>query len=299
MEGIKIKDLNGYRERMTKTLTRAEKLFFLDHIDMYTYSTIIDFGGADGALIHELQRYYPDLAKECHFIIVDNNPQMINAYDLKSCTRVFSLEEAKKYITCKQETLFICSSVLHECSSETLDTVTQFCEHYVRTLVMRDMAYVEPSERSYEDIPLSETEFESFKAYQIIKSNEDLYKKFLEMLPYCHTWEQGPTEALTHFILKYEYTANWDSELKENYFSNNIIQLFMRLRDNGWLSLYTKNYVLPYKGEQAAQVFKFYCMPVTHMQVVLERPSYKNDYKISGIDLATGTDMTAFGNVIK
>lgn len=266
-------NIKCYTERMTKTMTRAEKLFFLDHLDLHTYDLIIDFGGADGTLIYEIQKNCPDL--DCGFSIIDNNPQMKDSYKLRNCTRFTSLHELessiKEDILASIDILFICNSVLHEVDNETLNDIFEFCKKYVRTVVMRDMAYTDQREYLFRTLIEQDFEYYSNETYSIIKNNEELYNRFVECIPYFSEWKHDVIKAYTHFILKFEYKENWDTEVKENYFSNNIIKLCNNLIAEKWLNLYSRSYTLPYKYQQAREVFKFRDMPTTHMQIILQK----------------------------
>lgn len=268
-------DIRIYKERMAKSMTRAEKLFFLDHLDLYTYDTIIDFGGANGLLLHELQRKFPLLSVECRFIIVDNNPKMMSDYYVMNCTRVASLDEIGEL---HGRVLLICSSVLHECGLHDIDMLYLFCNEHVSTLVVRDMAYTNLTfwmhDLTEDDFAYS---FAGRKAYERICANEDYRKRFLEMLPYCNEWKQDTLQALTHFILKCDYRENWETEIRENYFSNNATKLSQWLVNmDAWRTLYYRNYALPYKKAQAKEDFDF-DIPNTHIQIILERPEKENE----------------------
>lgn len=266
-----MKNVKIYKERMAKTMTMEEKLFFLSHINLHTYDFIIDFFGANGALIHEIQARFPDL--KAIFIIVDNSPQMETEYELNNCLRCNSLKQVKEWYgkTSMGEVLLICNSVLHEVDDATVEEILDFTKEHVRTVVMRDMAcdFSNTASISYH----LESDFRWCPAYSVICRDVDLHDRFLEFLEYCNEWGTTEKQVMAQFILKYEYVENWDTEVKENYFSNNIIKVSDMLSDNGWYSIYKRDYVLPYKNEQAKKVFNWEYMPNTHRQIILERGS--------------------------
>lgn len=273
-----IKDIDNYKTRMNVTMTLDEKLFFLNHLDLQAYTCIVDFGGADGTLLYHIQQKYPNLTDTCLFVIVDKNPQMEMVNTLKNCIRVETLDDICPRITKERyKVLFICSSVLHECTSDDMTDVALFCHWYADTIVMRDMAYT--SESGYSKVSLSEQDFSSMAAYQTITRDRKLHKQFKEMLKYINEWHQDVYKALTHFILKCEYTTNWDSEIKENYFNNNIVWLSAMLEDEGYERVYKRLYTLPYKAKQASVEFKF-GLPKTHMQVILRKPRPCNENEL-------------------
>ena len=72
-------DLNGYLERMSKSII-PEKLFFLNKINWNEIKWIADIGNADGELLlvlyEKLSKEYPDIV----FVGIDNNPLMLEKY---------------------------------------------------------------------------------------------------------------------------------------------------------------------------------------------------------------------------
>lgn len=269
MEGVEIKDVAMYIERMAKTMTRTEKLFFMDQIDLHTYSTIIDFGGSDGTLIYEIQKQYPEIVDDVLFVVVDNSPQMTTRYPLKNYVRVNSIDELYMDFLKGEDVLLICNSVLHECSEKVVEDLFKFCKQCVRTLVMRDMNYESrvcshPNPRTYED-------FVGFAAYdEVISADSGMLARFSDHVSHSLAWDHDADEILTHFIMKYEYVPNWYGEVQENYFSGNIKKLADKLEEAGWFLLYKRSYALPYKMQQAKKRFK-YDLPNTHLQVILEK----------------------------
>lgn len=258
-----MKNIEVYKERMDVTMTEEEKLFFVRHVDFSTVGTIIDFGGANGSLLWQLCKLQPDLQHVEKFI-VDNNPQMITEYPLENTKRVGDIFDIKQMQPGK--VLVIFSSVLHECSRLLTYQLTSFCLHFADIVVIRDMCYHggnHPERKS----------FEEFEAYEVIKNNPEWLRLFNELkISSQQFWMQSIEETLTHFILKYTYTENAESEAKENYFCNNAAALAKLLIDKGWEYLYQRNYPLPYKAKQAAEVFNWPDLPDTHTQRILVRP---------------------------
>lgn len=256
-----MEDIDKYYLQMRYTMNMKEKLFFLDYIDVYNYDTIIDFGGADGFLLKRLQMKFSLLPSQCKFIIVDNNSQIKTNFMLFNFERVSSLDEITDL---SGKILFICSSVLHECSWEDVCKISFFCEKYVQTIVMRDMAY--QKERF-----LPKKDDNTKRALEAISSNPDYADRFQEVANYCKQWGASTREAVTQFILKCDYKENWEKEVKENYFSNNVINLQSLLCIfDGFKTVYKCGYPLPYKKEQAEKEFDFY-LPNTHIKLILEK----------------------------
>lgn len=260
-----MKNIKVYKERMDVCMTEDEKLFFVNYIDFNEIDTIVDFGGANGSLLWHLTQLRPETTKTKK-VIVDNNPQMQTEYPLENVIRIRDIFEFKPD-TLKGKVLFIFSSVLHECSRLLTYQLMMFCTLYAHAVVVRDMCYTKEAE--------DKQKFEDFPAYEVIRANSKLSALFDEhRLIAQQVWMQSPEEVLTHFILKYTYLENKETEFKENYFSNNADYLTEMLgMDCDWEYRYKRDYTLPYKAKQAAEVFNWLNMPFTHTQRVLVKKS--------------------------
>ena len=207
--------------------------------------------------------------------LIDNNPQMETAYEIPNCRRFISMDEAGAFInenSWPTKILMICSSVLHECSSEIADAVAEFCKQFVQTLVMRDMSYSTDMFITRE-LPVTEDELAADpylqQPYSIIALSAD-YERFKEHLQKCNEWHLRPEAIIAMWVLKCDYRENWANEVSENYFNNNIIRVARGLCAAGWLMQYNRGYALPYKASQAHFEFK-YSLPDTHRQIILTR----------------------------
>ena len=265
-----MRDLKTYVNRMALSMTKEEKLFFVDKIDLYSYNAIVDFGGAEGLLLHEVQKLYPDLAEGRDFYVVDNNPQMKDVYKVENCVRVSYLEDLKPLIM-GGRVLLILSSVLHEVTDEVFEQIYQFCQKFVSTVVIRDMMYQGESVGNPWNLRRDLAIARTGGIYQIIQESPEYAKKLEEMIPYCEQWGYDWKETLTLFVLKCDYTENWETEVKENYFCGNCFKLARKLGlSKKWWTPYDKYYVLPYMKAKAGDLFNF-ALPKTHMQVIMER----------------------------
>lgn len=50
-------DIKGYIERLDKSMTRKEKLFFFNKVKLASYDFIVDFGCANGRLLYEVDKH--------------------------------------------------------------------------------------------------------------------------------------------------------------------------------------------------------------------------------------------------
>lgn len=259
-----IRNLRVYNKRLAKTMTREEKLFFLDKIDLSTYDTIIDFGGADGALLYAVQRECPEVAEKCRFVIVDNNPEMATAYPLKNCERISGLDEVDA--DCGK-VLLILSSVLHEMERPSIYELAVFCHERVQTVVMRDMGNADlyaPDKNLLYTCP--KPWYELSRTWR--KSD---IERFRQMVAFNGViGGQNLMTLITHYILKCDYTENWEREFDEDYLNNNIFYMAENLSRRGWRKVYEREYVLPYKARQAKRRFHI-DLPNTHVQMIWDR----------------------------
>lgn len=276
-----MKNVEIYKKRMERTMIRSEKLFFLDHIDLRAYDIIVDFGGANGAMIHAIQN---ELIKEQlrlpyqKYVIVDNSSQMQTDYTLHSTYRYQSLADFERSFNAhkifngedlcngpldEKVILFICSSVLHECDVNTVNEITEFCDRYVQTLVMRDMCYSKRADMTQEEYQLINTRL---KELGLLERFNDLREH------HPANNEVDAVRELIHFILKFEYVENWETEVLEDYFSNHIEHLKQNLLKKSWGEMYSRYYALPYKDMQARKIFGLrHGLPPTHAQIILEK----------------------------
>ena len=262
-----IRNRKIYNRRMAKTMTHEEKLFFLDHLDLTAYDTIIDFGGADGALLHAVQMECPEAAEKCRFIIVDADPEMVTAYPLKNCERVSNLEGIGADYG---KILLVLSSVLHEMRRETVYALSEFCRDHVQTVAMRDMGnYI----HYLHNLDNQGCGFVFWLLYSknfikpMFRWRKTDIRRFSEMM------DTRPIEfslGVVQYILKCDYKENWEKECAEDYFNNNIFCLADKLKEYGWEKLYDQKYTLPYKAKQAKRRFHI-DLPNTHVQMIWNR----------------------------
>lgn len=255
-----MKNIAIYKERMAYTMTRQEKLFFLDEVNLQNYDYIIDFGGANGRLIFEVQRNV-DFADTTKFFIVDKNPEMESEYPLKNCQYVRSLDELQQHKLYGRVAI-IFSSVLHECSDSDVDEIANFCQEKCNLVIARDMFFECEDKESFE-------QYENTPVLNKIRSNPIWQRMFEDI----KAKGKSAKETIYEFFLKYEYVENWVTEVCEDYFSNGIEKLKNKL--NGWKTLVDFNYILPYKLQKVKEDFGVNLTNTTHKELILKKDSLK------------------------
>lgn len=257
-----MKDCVGYLERLDKSMNEKEKLFFISKINIHDYDCIVDFGGANGSLLAILQNKYGYKGK-C--VLVEKNTQFTTVAEYKGdiCR---SVSKARLAIDKCRKILLILSSVLHEITIEhTLRSVISLAEE-CHTVVARDM-YFSP--------------FAPVKTFVLKEHWEKIVQRaeengYSEIIPYRQPsgsgeWVIAHLAGLCELLLKIDYVENRDTEIKEEYFCNNISEVLERLLLRGYTASYVQEYCLPYIQEKVRQQFGHILFYPTHMKWIVSR----------------------------
>ena len=232
------KHLETYIEGVHKTL--ANKLFFTSILDknFFNNKIVIDFGCGDGSVL----KYIDSTNPESILVAIDINPNMINLVreNCPSAVTFPSLKAASSWIKTFQKTLkermevvCIATSVLHEIGEEQ-QAFYAFCKENVDYLIVRDMC-VTPREDGF-IVPLM--------AKLVANAHPKYFSDFISRYGFIK-------QALIHFLLKYTYVENWDTEIKENYLSVNW-DLIDSLKAE---SIYDVKYVQEWRKQQVQKDF--------------------------------------------
>lgn len=229
-----MKNYEGYLKGMEKSM--QEKLFFLEYLDLNDYDLIVDFGCAGGDLIERIKA----ITKTTTPIIgIERDSYMQEILNQRGITWKPKLDNFGNLKNKKVLILF--SSVLHEVGSE-FGSIAEWLYKVKPTVVIRDMT--PPVDR-----PLTRAEL------KISTFNKPRYE---------YVWGQIKTTwNLYHYLLKYTYVDNWDSEVLENYFSVPWEWFFI----NGTTE-YRRDYILEYKKEQIKRDFGYTLVEPTHRQLI-------------------------------
>ena len=251
-------DLAAYHDSMAKSMT--DKAWFLNEIDWNEYRgkklIFVDIGCADGTMGRYLMTHFmsPNSFHGVYNVDTDvyyygfDLPEIISDKTEEFGGRIH-FAPMSKLMDClvkdiEQEQIHfivIMSSVLHEiCSNpidrgELIDLRQLIKSEYCDYLAIRDMCYNGPDHA----VPIR-TLISMYK-----NCDNDVYKcEFTGALKETDRFQYKP---LAKFLLTYQYTENFDTEMSEDYFSNWHDYITEILPDaNSYTVLYCKNYLLPY-----------------------------------------------------
>lgn len=258
-----IENYETYNTEMSKVM--FDKLFFLSKVDADIF---VDFGCADGAMIHNMSKMFP----EHIYIGYDTDESMIeisnknNAHAFTEFTNSWLsiLNQIKTYqyqIGRKAKTCLILSSVIHEIYSyEDKHGIEVFWDRVFNSgfdyVVIRDMGIDHNiKHESYVDISNLKDKFDQ-----------------KQLADFETIW--GPVENrhnLMHFLLKYRYTANWEREVRENYFSYNINSVWIKAIDAGYKQTHFDHFSVPFIRRQIQNDFDWIMNEPTHYKMILEK----------------------------
>lgn len=252
-----IHNYSAYTEGMKKSL--LDKIFFMDKIEA---RVIVDYGCADGTLIHFLSTLFPELK----YIGYDIDEKML-ARAREKCGAdeqrfVFTSDWERVETEAKSgSSAIILSSVIHEVYAygtrrdvdDMWDRVFYGSFDYI---VVRDMI---PSISMDKKSDINDVK-------QLLRKADPRQLRDFEQ-----TW--GSIEQhknLVHFLLKYRYTDNWDREVKENYFPLNREELISSIPDNYQIAFH-EHFVLPFLKKTVERDYSIFLKDATHLKLVLER----------------------------
>lgn len=254
-------DYNIYTTEMSKSVW--DKAFFMDKVP--GTKCIIDFGCADGAMIHFLAPLFPDII----FVGYDINEQLIKKARMDkpfyaNVTYFTDINDIINYIlTINISSRELCinfSSVLHEVFSSTGGTeiikrlVNELEPQYI---TIRDM-YCD------EHIPFA-SESQYLKVWGPLPADKTI--EFENKFGHINDWHD-----ITHFLMKLQWVDNgWENEMEENYYSWNIHNLLDFL-DDKYIPSFDCRYQLPYLSEKWKKEYDWYNPDMhTHAQFILRR----------------------------
>ena len=251
----KIADYGMYTELMTRGF--YDKLFFVDKL-FGDWHKLIDYGCADGTLTRMIKGVFPDKS----IMGYDRDPTMVEEAREKhgsaGVTFTASLGEARG------DVLYL-SSIIHEvysyCSDEQID---EFWDYVFRTdfkqIVVRDMVFDEDIER---DSDINSVR----KIYNWC--HQESFHKYLKEFE-CINGKITNFKNLLHFLLKHEYVANWNREVRENYLPLSV-QTFYNLIPACFRVDYVESYTLPYLKHLWEKKFGLFIDEKIHSKFIIRR----------------------------
>lgn len=253
-------DLNGYVKRMGYAL--EEKMFFKNLIDLNEYDLIVDFGCATGDLVRRIKSG----GYRGSIVGYDLSEEMIELAKKQgqSSRTLFttSIEQVELLLLGSVKTAVIFSSVLHEIEDK--HDVFNFMKCF-DTVIVRDMYFFD---ENYTFDPLPRGLLRDIRR----KVSRKLFKS------YENEWGRLTHENKNfyHFLLKYTYVDNWESEVKEDYFSadlDTLIDLLTRdlTLESSFEVVHDRCFTLPFKKKQVYEHFGFVMTLGTHRELIFKR----------------------------
>jgi len=249
-----ILDYSTYNEGMKKSL--LDKIFFMDKIDS---NIIVDYGCADGTLIHFLSLLFPEYT----YIGFDIDDKMLEKAKNKchESNHIFTSnwDNVESLIKNKKATVLL-SSVIHEVyaygTRKDVDNVWERVFNGFEYIVIRDMI---PSISM--DKPSNINDIQ-----KVMKKGESRLLRDFEQV--WGSIEQN--KNLIHFLLKYRYTDNWDREVRENYFPISREELLTSIPDNYEIEFH-EHFILPFIKNVVKNDFNIEIKDNTHLKLILRK----------------------------
>lgn len=247
-----IKNMDVYNAGMRKSM--LDKIWWLDKIDD-SIKTIVDYGCADGALLSMVGEMNPDF----DLFGYDFNDDMIDL----ACNNVPDGVFASNYgVICsitpeKDKAILIASSVFHEIENYSYDVTSEYDR-----IFNNDYKYI-----AIRDMFMSEKSYGISDKLTVAKVRQQFdYKKIQEFESHIGPLEYN--ENLLQFFLTYRYEANWDREVRENYFPHTIEQFLSKVPEH-YEVVHFEHYILPFVREQVWKDFGVQLTDPTHGKILL------------------------------
>lgn len=254
-EEAKITGLDGYNTGMKKSL--LDKVFFMDKIDV---EVIVDYGCADGTLIHFLRNLFPEIV----YYGFDISEEMIGEAKKKNpeiamCFTTNFDDIMKKTKHCKKAVVL--SSIIHEAYSYgTANDISIFWNRIFNSgfdnIVIRDMM---------PGMSINKQSETNDVAKILRKANRQ------QLFDFQQLW--GSIEnmkSMAHFLLKYQYDDNWEREVHENYFPIYREQMLSQVPD-AYDIVFHEHFVLPYLAKVVKKDFGIELKENTHIKLILSK----------------------------
>lgn len=251
-----ISNYSGYNEGMKKSL--LDKIFFMDKVESAVF---VDYGCADGTLIHFLSQLFPEylyigydvdenMLKLAREKCPDNPERFLFTSDWKEVT-----EYARSGVA-----TIILSSTIHEVYAYgTRKDVDSLWERVFSGLfeyvVVRDMI---PSISADKISDINDVA-------KLLKKADKSY-----LFDFERNWGSIETNKnLIHFLLKYRYADNWEREVKENYFPVMREELISSIPDEYEIEFH-EHFVLPFLKRVVKKDFNIDLKDNTHLKLILK-----------------------------
>ena len=254
-----ITNYEAYNEGMKKSL--LDKIFFMDKIEA---RVIVDYGCADGTLIHFLSGLFPEF-KYIGFDIDDEMLELARSKVPADRSRFVFTSDWGEVIrhSASGVSAIILSSVIHEVyaygTRKDVDNVwARVFGGTFDYIVIRDMI---PSISMDKKSDINDIR-------NILRHGSAGQVKDFEQV--WGSIEQN--KNLIHFLLKYRYTDNWDREVRENYFPLTREELLSSIPDEYYIEFH-EHFTLPYLRKTVKRDFNIDIKDNTHLKLILSKLS--------------------------
>lgn len=265
-----ISNIDIYLRRMAATL--ADKCWWVDHLPPEV-DTVVDYGCAQGDLALYLERHHPGRFR---YIGIDNAPAMLalaeqNLARLLSPSRAaFARSIAGIADQCDtSRAVLVLNSVMHEVfsylsASERAGLFAEMFSAGFRYIAIRDMHMPR----------LENAPFDVNGALAAIERSAcaPMWREYNAHLDGARSgrWDSVALRV-AEFLLKYNYTDNWDREMKETYYWD-----WLRMTENFWQGAgyavaFDLKFHIPFLRNQIRADFGVDFPVDTHRKVLLER----------------------------
>lgn len=239
-----------YNQEMRKSL--IDKIYFIDKIQTKFF---VDYGCADGTML----KFLADMFPESTFIGYDINPEMIKLAEENNPHKNLTFTTDINKVIILNDVTLILSSVLHEI----------YHAHKQEELWYRDIKTINPKYIVIRDMAVSRTTRRPSDSISVAKvwmnHNTDQLKQWEEQWgSLSENW------SLVHFLLKYRFQDNWDTELLENYLSYNVEKLLSDIPNN-YEPIFIEHYTLPFVRNEVKKTFGIDLQDKTHIKLILMR----------------------------
>lgn len=251
---LPIENYEVYTTGMEKSM--EDKLFWFDKIPKEEYSTVIDYGCADGTFLKRVREYNPD----CFLCGIDIDDWMLQEARKKvGANAVFMHEGMLSQPSHLTGDVLNLSSVLHEIYSyKTNREVCKFWD-YVRGhkyVCIRDMCY---DSRKLFDMYVPELQYKDYDEKKRRDEFESIWGKIDDPL------------AFVHYMLKYRYVENWDREVREDYLPISYGALQRASSMLGYDIIYKDHYTLPFLKDKILEDWGYELTVPTHIKMIWKR----------------------------
>lgn len=251
-----IENIDDYNNSMSKSV--LDKMFFLDKVPDDV--VIVDWGCADGTLLKEIMRFFPDN----NYLGYDIDPDMVNKarskVDAFISDDIYDIDNYIKQNFKGKNILVNLSSVIHEVYSyRNIEEIEEFWDMvfgFGDIVVIRDMMFEQSMDR--DSCP---------NDVRKIRANAD--RRYLQDYESIEGSIKN-NKNLIHYLMKYRYKDNWEREVRENYFPLSRERLD-RIIPNNFKIRYESMFSLPYTQRKVEEDFGIEIKDNTHIKLILEK----------------------------